>query len=437
MKHTREIGVNTEKKSAENMVDEFIDKPRKLLMLSRFNIKKKQRKNILKVYLITKNFLTHGFFIKTALQVARSRIFNNAFTRTDIAYNKTEYFYKFQIVDKFFVKYATTAFSFWRNSEWRKNTWFEALVYPRSKSFFLNRKFPGSLYSHKYKPHWMFHTAPRIYRRIKKPLDYKHNKLYFLFKKMFFSFYRPAIKLNKMRRIKHILKSFFLPFYGHRTLKQVKNIMKTQRFKKTLIQSTIGYLVRMFEQRLDVMLYKCNLAPTILVSRQLISSRCIFINGIEQFNPARIVQPYEFTEISSRLNRFAQNISARKKSLERFSWRIRAQYDLKLAKKPIVKSILQTPNNKIQVQINALNHCGSWWWRKPKSKNINELLDIVVIKSNNKSSNKSSNVEIKTNPLLSRFGSLWWRNPKSSDLRKMDRISNTTFNWIKLSASGK
>jgi hypothetical protein len=102
----------------------------------------------------------------------------------------------------------------------------------------------------------MFHTAPLIYRRIKKPFEYKHNKRYNLFRKMFFNFLKPAIPLKKIRRLKHILKSFILPYYGHRTIKQFKTIIKTQLFKKTLIQSPTSFLTNMFEQRLDVIIYK-------------------------------------------------------------------------------------------------------------------------------------------------------------------------------------
>jgi len=328
------------------------------------------------------------FFRYSCFKISQFRLFNNFNTRVNIAYKKIWSKRKFTIIDKFFVKHQTTAFSFYQISERRKFPWFESISFSRSRDYLFDRKFPTNLYSHKYKPHWMFHTAPRTYRRIKKPYNYKHNRIYQLFKKTFFSFYKPAIDLTKMKRLKHIFKGFFLSFYGHRTLQQYRNIFKRQQFKKSWIYGTTKGLLENLVQRLDVLLYKCNFAPTILASRQIISSHQISINGHVQTNPANLISTYDYIETTQPLLSYIWNLAATKNTLNGFWYRKSTKYNLKLSRKKLPDSTIH----------------------------------LVT----------------KTQPRLQiRYGTVLWRPNKNSELCDTDRISYSRFQTIKLLLTGK
>jgi ribosomal protein S4 len=71
------------------------------------------------------------------------------------------------------------------------------------------------------------------------------------------------IRKKKSARIKKVLSKTILPFYGHLSEKQLVAIKKKVQRKKTEGLSRDDLLLGHFERRLDVVVYRLNLAPNI------------------------------------------------------------------------------------------------------------------------------------------------------------------------------
>jgi ribosomal protein S4 len=121
------------------------------------------------------------------------------------------------------------------------------------------------------------------YLRKKNPRFEKRNKLYYWRKKLLFNaWHKNIIQKNKAQRIKHILGKLYRPFYGHLNTKQFTKLVKKSRRKKSKVLSRNEILLSNLENRLDVVVYRLNLAPTILWARRLIWEGCIFVNNPKQ-----------------------------------------------------------------------------------------------------------------------------------------------------------
>jgi ribosomal protein S4 len=86
------------------------------------------------------------------------------------------------------------------------------------------------------------------------------------------------IKANKIARIKQITSKILFPFYGNLRLNQRHKIIKKSRVIKSKQLSSNELILLHFESRLDVVVYRLNLAPTILWARRLILDGCIFVS---------------------------------------------------------------------------------------------------------------------------------------------------------------
>jgi hypothetical protein len=88
-----------------------------------------------------------------------------------------------------------------------------------------------------------------------------------------------AVQLQKKARIKQILSKVVLPFYGNITRKQFVKITKSTRFVKSIIKTKQENLLSKFERRLDIIIFRLNLAPNIFWARRMISAGNVFINS--------------------------------------------------------------------------------------------------------------------------------------------------------------
>jgi hypothetical protein len=70
-----------------------------------------------------------------------------------------------------------------------------------------------------------------------------------------------------------------LPFYGHISEKQFNKIVKKNRYVKSPTQNKLDSLFSNFERRLDVVVFRLNLAPNIMWARRMIQSGNIFISS--------------------------------------------------------------------------------------------------------------------------------------------------------------
>jgi small subunit ribosomal protein S4 len=85
-----------------------------------------------------------------------------------------------------------------------------------------------------------------------------------------------------MARRKNIWSKIILPFYGNITQKQFRNIKNKIQRKKSESLSREDLLINKFENRLDVVVYRLNLAPNIFWARELIKNGVIFVTAIDK-----------------------------------------------------------------------------------------------------------------------------------------------------------
>jgi hypothetical protein len=118
------------------------------------------------------------------------------------------------------------------------------------------------------------------YLRTKKPFKQKRNKLYHWRNNLLFSHWtRNRIQKRKAKRIKKILSKIILPFYGNISEKQFSAINKKVQKKKPENISRDDFLLGKFETRLDIVVYRLNLAPNIFWARRLIQTGSIFVSS--------------------------------------------------------------------------------------------------------------------------------------------------------------
>ena len=65
-------------------------------------------------------------------------------------------------------------------------------------------------------------------------------------------------------RLKQVAQKILSPFYGHLRLRQNKNIVKKSKKIKSKTLTFHEIILSHFENRLDVVVYRLNLAPSIL-----------------------------------------------------------------------------------------------------------------------------------------------------------------------------
>ena len=103
------------------------------------------------------------------------------------------------------------------------------------------------------------------YLRHKNPRREKRNRLYHRNNILLSNFrQRFRIRANKAARIKQIAGKILRPFYGNLRQKQMRGILKKSRTRKSKYVTSNEMVLSHFENRLDVVIYRLNLAPTIL-----------------------------------------------------------------------------------------------------------------------------------------------------------------------------
>jgi ribosomal protein S4 len=120
------------------------------------------------------------------------------------------------------------------------------------------------------------------YLRRKDPEQTKHKQLYNRYRKIInneknIEF---SIQKDKRNRINNIIYKLLQPFYGKLTKKQLKNIWQKIKIKKSTLNSKLDNLFATFEKRLDILVYRLNLAPNILWARRLIWQGTIFVTNV-------------------------------------------------------------------------------------------------------------------------------------------------------------
>lgn len=118
------------------------------------------------------------------------------------------------------------------------------------------------------------------YLRHRNPRQEKKNRLYQRSTKLLTnSWHRSRIRADKSARIKQLIKKIIQPFYGHLNKKQMTHIRQKSKVTKSSLLSANEVMLNHLENRLDVVVYRLNLAPSILWARRLIWSGAIFVTN--------------------------------------------------------------------------------------------------------------------------------------------------------------
>jgi hypothetical protein len=105
------------------------------------------------------------------------------------------------------------------------------------------------------------------------------------------------IRADKAARIKQIANKIINPFYGHLRAKQVRQLSKTTQKVKSKFLNQNEVLLQRLENRLDVVVFRLNWAPTILWARRLIWGGFIFVSNMKK--------TYMWTQMYSSLKKLA------------------------------------------------------------------------------------------------------------------------------------
>lgn len=152
-----------------------------------------------------------------------------------------------------------------RNEPWKNALLFRRAVYAAfGESFRRENQFQG--------------TKIKSYLRHKNPRSEKRNQLYKRSSLLLNNFrQRSRIPAKKAARIKNILSKIIWPFYGDLRAKQMRVLATKSKHLKSKTLTRDEILLNHLENRLDVVVYRLNLAPTILWARRLIENGSVFV----------------------------------------------------------------------------------------------------------------------------------------------------------------
>ncbi len=86
------------------------------------------------------------------------------------------------------------------------------------------------------------------------------------------------VQRDKYKRIKQILHKVLLPFYGNLRPKQMIAQYKKTHNSALMDVNRSDKLINNFETRLDIIVYRLNLAPSIVWARRIIRAGLIFVH---------------------------------------------------------------------------------------------------------------------------------------------------------------
>lgn len=313
--------------------------------------------------------------------------------------------------------------TYWR--AYKKAPWLSFLQSKRSI-------YSGLLERQRREQKWLRKYVWVPYLRKKKPHYQKQQQLYRWRNNFLFSrFLRGRLLKKNFARIKNVVSKNILPFYGHITQKQftaIKN--KTQRKKPQNSLARDELLLNHFERRLDVVVFRLNLAPTIFWARQLIKNGAIFVTST--YNPSW------WEKVYAPLKKFAYPLKLRDPMhlYDKTIWKpFKKLAKLKFLLEPLIKiDYLVQPGEIIQCAPGALLNkfkTNRILWKKPVPKHFLHFSDITETnKSWQYQQNKISSFATSENnhTIIATLISY----PSYNNLLKSDRVNREFIRWISL-----
>lgn len=320
---------------------------------------------------------------------------------------------------------------------WRQHKLRPWLNYLQGKRRLYSALFPLRRKEH----YWIKKYFSIPYLQKKKPFRQKKNKLYQTHNYLLYNFRNRGLrKKKKFKHIKIILSRIILPFYGNLTQKQFTNLRKrTQRKKPETISRDTMHLSQ-FECRLDVTVYRLNLAPTIFWARKLIETGSIFVSSTSNATlwktmygsfkkflfPLKLRDPKNLYRNSSSNAKVYSKILSITKNHPKFLLEpvIKSQYLVKPG-----EIIYCAPGTFLnQFKTNSI------LWKKPIPNHYLTFSDITETELNLNSHNQKYSHMSASNTSenkLTVFATLLF-SPTYANLNPTDRISQSFVRWIYL-----
>ena len=268
------------------------------------------------------------------------------------------------------------------------------------------------------------------YLRSKNPRREKRNRLYVRANFLLNNFrQRYRIRADKFMRIKQVVSKIVHPFYGHLRPKQMQILLKKSKNLKTNKLGLHEIVLSRLENRLDVVVFRLNLAPSILWARRLIKAGLIFVT------PARSDFLWESMYRGLKKLSFPLKLRDPKSLYTRTYWNFTQEdwVEFKFLGQPKKKiSYLLQPGDLIQCAPGtSLNHfkTQSWLCRKPipghlliqKKKNYVWHWHLEQFKKQTFKSWEQSSESI--------FSAIFLNSPQYRDLDMKDRIKESFLRW--------
>lgn len=299
--------------------------------------------------------------------------------------------------------------------------------------------YSGFLTSERREFKWLqkFSWIPML--RNKVDVRQKKNKLYFYRQRLLYDREdRQVIRTDKKARIKQILAKSTLPFYGHLRLKQFARLKEKAQIKKSLSLSREEIHLGYVERRLDVIVYRLNLAPNILWARKLIQDGSIFVSP----SGSNKAKAFEKMYAGYKQNSYPLKLRDPQNLYKKTLWQIYSpiknrtrHVKLKFLLEPLRNiNYLTQPGDVILCAPGALNNqykTNKILWQKPIPTHLLSYSNMTETKNVFKSRSNAFQPYSRKEQTSTNVG-IVMHNPTFNDLHSSDRIQKSFMRWMAL-----
>jgi hypothetical protein len=268
------------------------------------------------------------------------------------------------------------------------------------------------------------------YLRSKNPRQEKRNRLYTRVNFLLNNFrQRSRIRADKYARIKQVTSKMLRPFYGHLRPHQIKYIVKKSKKTTSKILGNNEIILKNFENRLDVVVYRMNLAPSILWARRLVKTGFVFVTPQENH--------FLWESMYGGLKKLAFPLQLRdpKNLYTKTYWTYTQEnwVEFKFLGEPKKKiSYLLQPGDLIQCAAGAyLNHfkTRSWLCRKPIAKHLMVPQKKTYVWHWPAQKLKQQTFKTWEQNSVSVYSGIFLNSPQYRDLDSKDRVKESFLRW--------
>lgn len=240
---------------------------------------KRDKKKAIKVKFLNQIIQNRIKAKKIFISIPRAYKYSARFLRYDkrFFYKQKKYSYKI-----FYKKFYRRNFKI-KQADYQRYSWLEPLLFPKNL----------------YKTHRFM-----AYRRRQNPKYTKKNQLFFVYRSFLFNQWGLDLKLKRFFKIHLALHKIITSFYGEIRMKQLKVIKNICARLKPRAEARSSFFLNRLERRLDVVLFRMNLAPTVQWARTLIKDKLITIDGRIVFNCHFLVQDYQLIQVNGYLLKY-------------------------------------------------------------------------------------------------------------------------------------